>query len=70
VDFRASNMKLTGKLKHSAKGRWSEDDDAVVEMNRMKVAMIHRDGARLLMVHKTKCIIVQFQSVLSVYTPL
>lgn len=48
ADFRIQNMKLTGKLKQYPKVRWSEEDDAVVEVNRMKVAMIHRDGVRLL----------------------
>ena len=49
ADFSIQNMKLTGKLKHYPKVRWSDDDDTVVEVNQMKVAMIHRDGVRLLM---------------------
>lgn len=49
ADFSISNMKLTGKLKHYPKVRWSEADDAVVEVNKMRVAMIHREGVYLLM---------------------
>lgn len=48
ADFRIHHMKLTGKLKHYPKVRWSEEADAVVEVTRMKVAMIHRDGVSLL----------------------
>ncbi|MXZ00243.1 hypothetical protein F4Y93_06185 [Candidatus Poribacteria bacterium] len=49
ADFRISNMKLTGRLKHTPKVRWSEEDNEIIEVNRMKVAMIHRDGVRGLM---------------------
>ena len=52
MELRISRMKLTGKVLLRPKNRLGEPEDT---LNGMRVAMIHRDGVRLLIENDARC---------------